>query len=185
MSAPKESFDQLVQFLSNWMACGDANGGYREDDNDDDKVNGGRAIDVNASNGGGGGGGADTHDANGRDDNGAVKRKKERLIVNFLRNLCHVFYFNCNQVKKETSCVVVYRRLCEERGLRHSPSEFQVYVVTLGTRIRSAAVNNYESQLSRVESKKTTAKSAKLGAHRLWHTTMPMQITPTFTWTYY
>ncbi|CAM9274125.1 unnamed protein product, partial [Ectocarpus fasciculatus] len=26
------------------------------------------------------------------------KRKKERLIVNFLRNLCHVFYFNCNQV---------------------------------------------------------------------------------------
>ncbi|CAM9595003.1 unnamed protein product, partial [Ectocarpus sp. 8 AP-2014] len=94
-STPKESFDQLVQFLSNWMSCGNANGGNSADDNDDDKVNGGSAIDVNSSNGGGGD--ADTND-NGHDDGGAVKKKKGRLVVNFLRNLCHVFYFNCNQV---------------------------------------------------------------------------------------
>ncbi|CAN0565139.1 unnamed protein product, partial [Ectocarpus sp. 12 AP-2014] len=97
-STPKECFDQLVQFLSNWMSCGNADGANGEVDNDDTEVNGGSAIDVNASNGGGGGGGgADTND-NGHDDGGAVKRKKGRVIVNFLRNLCHVFYFNCNQV---------------------------------------------------------------------------------------
>ncbi|CAB1118437.1 unnamed protein product [Ectocarpus sp. CCAP 1310/34] len=94
-STPKECFDELVQFLSKWMSCGNANGGNGEDDNDDDKVNGASAIDVNASNGGGGG--ADTND-NEHDDSGAVKRKKGRVIVNFLRNLCHVFYFSCNQV---------------------------------------------------------------------------------------
>ncbi|CAN0200791.1 unnamed protein product, partial [Ectocarpus sp. 12 AP-2014] len=94
-STPKECFDQLVQFLSNWMSCGNANGGNGEDDNDDDEVNDSSAIDVNPSNGGGGG--ANTND-NGHDDGGAVKRKKGRVIVNFLRNLCHVFYFNCNQV---------------------------------------------------------------------------------------
>lgn len=111
MSAPKESFDQLVQFLSNWMACSNANGGNGEDDNDDDKANGGNAFDVYASNGGGGGdiGGADSNYANGHDGDGAVKRKKERLIVNFLRHLCHVFYFNCNQVNRRNvvamSCI--------------------------------------------------------------------------------
>ncbi|CAM9969799.1 unnamed protein product, partial [Ectocarpus sp. 13 AM-2016] len=98
-STPQECFDQLVQFLSDWMSCGTANGANGEDDNDDDEINGGSAFDVNASNGGGGGGGggADTND-NGHDDAGVVKRKKGRVIVNFLRNLCHVLYFNCNQV---------------------------------------------------------------------------------------
>ncbi|CAN0568636.1 unnamed protein product, partial [Ectocarpus sp. 12 AP-2014] len=34
-STPKECFDQLVQFLSNWMSCGNANGANGEVDNDD------------------------------------------------------------------------------------------------------------------------------------------------------
>eukprot|EP00903_Cladosiphon_okamuranus_P011517 g10844.t2 len=75
--APQESFEHLMDFLTSWNHRRTVNG--RVDDgglNDGDRV---------ATNGGGG-------------KEQLRRTASDKLTVNLLRNLCHVFYFNCQQV---------------------------------------------------------------------------------------
>ena len=76
---PKDSFEQLVHFLTSWSRDRKVSGNGRVDDsglNDGDGA---------AANGDGGNQQLPTTDS-------------DRLTVNLLRNLCHVFYFDCDQV---------------------------------------------------------------------------------------
>lgn len=87
-AAPKDSFEQLVHFLRSWNCR--PNGLCAGDD---------------IGHGGGGAGencaSIKIEDVNGRNArrDERTKRKRNGLTVNLLRNLCHVFYFNCNQVR--------------------------------------------------------------------------------------
>lgn len=87
--APKDSFEQLVHFLTSWQC-----NRRTVVSSDDSKVaNGGLHKD----------GSLKDDDGNADNDDGGneqVRRttSSDALTVNLLRNLCHVFYFDCNQV---------------------------------------------------------------------------------------
>jgi len=76
-AVPKESFEQLVHFLTSWNCRRHDSGASMKNED----VNG---RDTNAR-----------HDKRGIDP---AAKTKSGLTVNLLRNLCHVFYFDCNQV---------------------------------------------------------------------------------------
>lgn len=84
--APKESFEQLVHFLKNWQCRRTAvNGDGEVADGGLDKDGSFNGDNGNADNGDGG-------------DELAPRTASDGLTINLLRNLCHVFYFDCNQV---------------------------------------------------------------------------------------
>lgn len=68
--APEESFAQLMHFLTNWKG--------RHTVHSSDRIADSRLQDDDI-----------------KDDDASTG---DRLTVNLLRNLCHVFFFNCNQV---------------------------------------------------------------------------------------
>eukprot|EP00752_Nemacystus_decipiens_P009815 g8759.t1 len=82
---PKESFEQLVRFLTRWQCRHAVNSNGEVADS-------GLNEDGNTKNGDGS---ADEGDGG----NELVQRKRSHgLMLSLLRNLCHVFYFDCNQV---------------------------------------------------------------------------------------
>lgn len=114
-SAPKESFEQLVRFLTGWDSC--HNGGDNSVDDrgvenghvNDDNANDGNAVDGNVTTGiangcvkdsnDNRGNGGSVKDGNSKADNKLMSRRERvRLTLNLLRSLCHIFYFDCSQV---------------------------------------------------------------------------------------
>lgn len=120
-SAPKESFDQLVRFLTSW-ACGYGNV-------DDGHGIGGNAtvhhVSIEGDNDGSGNG-RNTQNFDGKTNKGSYsagkevvllsRTRREKLTLNLLRNLCHVFYFDCSQVKNTLHPETAVRSVEQKAG---------------------------------------------------------------------
>lgn len=101
-----------MHFLTSWDCCRNGDDGSADDGNVEngngsgDNANDGNANDgkvndgkVNGGNVNGGNGGP-VNDVDDKTENALMSRRaRDGLTVNLLRNLCHVFYFDCNQVK--------------------------------------------------------------------------------------